>query len=530
MTTVLIVGAGPTGLALACTVARAGVPVRIIDKSTEFHRTSRAKGPNQRSREVLADLGVGEEFTASGTERMVLRKYRGGVALADDEIFAGAAPDAGAPYAKGLSIPQWRTEEILRAKLAEYGVEIQLGCEIAELSQDDVGVTVRLSDGRRIEASYVVGCDGGHSPVRRALGVRFEGESEAEECMVCGDVEADGLDRDYWHQWFDEDGAIMLWPIPGTRAWQLQGTPEREAAGRLVEPSLETFQRLFDRHARVRGVQLANPTWISTYRINVRMAEHFRVGRVFLAGDAAHVQSIAGGLGMNTGIQDAFNLGWKLALVAKGLAGPGLLDTYEEERLPIAAWTLKTTNERLRAAREGIKKAGVGTEVVIDDAVTTLGVGYPWSSLAWGGLAVGGDGRTRAAQAGHRAPDAPCRDAVSGRPVRLFEVFAGPHFTLLGFGPGSAGALADVEVKWGDIVRTCLIDAGPDGVERPDWVERPDGLGKPGGLEDHRGHARTAYGVSGDALVLVRPDHHVALAVDPYEARVVTDYLEGLGR
>lgn len=502
--TVLIVGAGPTGLTLACTIARAGVPVRIIDKSPAFHRTSRAKGPNQRSREVFADLGVAAEFDAAGVERMVLRKYRGGVPLADAEIFAGAVPTPAAPYGRGLGIPQWRTEEILRAKLAEYGVEVELGCEVAGLTQDEEKATVTLADGRGIEAAYVVGCDGGRSVLRKALGVPFEGESDDEECMVIGDVEADGLDRAYWHQWLDEDGAIMLWPIPGTRSWQLQGTPERDAGGRLVEPSLETFQRLFDRHARMPGVRLANPTWISTYRIHVRMAERFRVGRAFLAGDAAHVQPIAGGLGMNTGVQDAFNLGWKLALVAKGQAGEGLLDTYEEERLPVAAWTLRTTDERMRVVREAVKEAGVGTEVVIDDDATTLGVGYRWSSLARGG-------RT----AGDRAPDAPCVDVVTGRPVRLFDVFAGPHFTLLGFGEDSSKALAEVAGECGALVRICPVDGGPGE-----------------GLADPEGHARAAYGVAEGrgGLVLVRPDNHIALSAAADRGVDVIDCLRRLGR
>ncbi|MEU4210716.1 FAD-dependent monooxygenase [Streptomyces sp. NPDC026206] len=495
-TAVLIVGAGPTGLTLACTLARAHVPVRIVDKSPAFHRESRAKGPNQRSREVFADLGVGEAFDAAGVERTVLRKYRDGVAIADHEIFGDQRPTPAAPYAKGLSLPQWRTEEILRDRLAAYGVRVEPGCEVTAVEQDGEGVTAVLADGRRIGAAYAVGCDGGRSPVRKALGVPFVGETEAEECMAVGDVEADGLDRGYWHQWFDEDGAIMLWPIPGTASWQLQGTVEPGTT-----PTLESFQRLFDRHARVPGVRLANPTWVSTYRVNVRMAERFRAGRVFLAGDAAHVQPIAGGLGMNTGIQDAFNLGWKLALVAQGLAGEGLLGTYESERMPIASWVLRTADERMRAVLERVREAGVGTEVVVDRAATGLGLGYPWSPLSHGGL-----GARLGLQMGDRAPDSPCRDALSGRGTRLFEAFAGPHFTLLGFGANSAAALAEVAGRCPRIVRTLLLD------------DRDDG------------EARTAYGVEGDALVLVRPDNHLALAGAPADAPHIVRYLNGLGR
>ncbi|GAA2717541.1 MULTISPECIES: FAD-dependent monooxygenase [Streptomyces] len=420
MTAVLITGAGPTGLTLAITLARAGVPVRIIDKSPEFHRGSRGKGLNQRSREIFDDLGVGEAATASGSEHITLRKYRGGVAVADHASFGDRVPTPDMPYASGLLIPQWRTEEILRDKLAEYGVHVELGSELVDFEQDEHGVTGRLADGRSVSASYLAACDGGRSTVRKALGVGFEGRTEAEECMVIGDVRADGLDPAYWHQWFDEDGAVMLCPFPGDDHWQLQAGPERDAEGRPLPASLASFQRLFDRHARVPGVRLTDVRWMSTYRINVRMADRFRIGRIFLAGDAAHVHSIAGGMGMNTGIQDAYNLGWKLAHVLGGRAGEDLLDTYEEERLPVAAWTLKLTDERLRAVREGVRRPGVGTEAVVTDDVTTLGVHYDWSTLA-------GDGPL----AGHRAPDAPLTGGG-----RLFETLAGPHFTVLDFGAG----------------------------------------------------------------------------------------------
>ncbi|WP_372409868.1 FAD-dependent monooxygenase [Streptomyces luteireticuli] len=488
-TDVLIVGAGPTGLTLACTLARAGAAVRIIDKSSVFHRHSRSKGANQRTREVFADLGLGDAFDAVGSTRTVLRKYRDGVPLHDADVGAGARATPEVPYPTGLALPQFRTEELLREGLAAYGVHVELGCEMAELEQGEGGATVTLTDGRRITAAYVVGCDGGHSAVRRALGVPFPGETREDQVGWVADVEADGLDRDYWHQWFDEDGALLMWPVPGTRSWQLQSSVERDAEGRVLPPSLDAFQRLFDKHARVPGVRLANPTWLSVYRVNSRMAERFRTGRVFLAGDAAHVHPVAGGLGMNTGVQDAFNLGWKLALVVRGRAGEALLDSYDEERRPVAAWTLDFTGDRLRAAMEGTRRPGVGTEVVLTDDGTTLGVSYLWSSLARGGP-----------KAGERAPDG---RAVDGR--RLHEAFAGPHFTLLGFGEGGAKALAEAGERGPDgLLRTCAADDT----------------------------ARAAYGIGaeGDALVLVRPDHHIVLSTTADRGAEVTDLLLRLGR
>ncbi|MFC5721207.1 FAD-dependent monooxygenase [Streptomyces gamaensis] len=513
---VLVVGAGPTGLTLACTLARAGVSVRVLDKSPAFQRGSRGKGLNQRTREILDDLGVGERAAASGLEHVVLRKYRDGVPIADHVTFGDRAPTPDRPHASSLAIPQWRVEEILRDRLAEYGTRVELGCEVVGFTQDEGGVDVRLADGRRLRARYLVGCDGGRSPVRKALGVRFEGRTEAEECMLVGDVTADGLDPRFWHQWFDEDGAILLSPFRDSRHWQLQASPERDDRGRPLGPSLESFQRIFDRHARMPGVRLGDPLWMSTYRVNVRMADRFRAGRVFIAGDAAHVHSIAGGLGMNTGIQDAFNLGWKLALVVKGAAGEGLLDTYEEERLPVAAWTLRLTDERLRVVNEAVRTAGVGTEAVFTEDTTTLGVGYAWSSLAAGGPL-----------AGARAPDAPCADAVSGAPRRLFEVFAGPHFTLLGFGAGSGRALAGARERYAGLVRTCLIDGGAGGGGE---VPGTEGVLGDERVADVHGHARTAYGIEGDGLVLVRPDNHVALSTAADRGAEVMECLARLGR
>jgi hypothetical protein len=209
------------------------------------------------------------------------------------------------------------------------------------------------------------------------------------------------------------------------------------------------------------------------------MVDQYRVGRVFLAGDAAHVHPIAGGLGMNTGIQDAWNLSWKLAFVLTGQAGPALLDTYQEERLPIAAWTLNLTTERLKVVLDAVRQPGVGLEKVLTPEGRGLDINYRWSSLATDRL----DGPVKA---GDRAPDA-----------GLFEVFAGPHFTLLGFGAPTAVS------GFGNTVRThAVTDAA----------------------------AREAYGITGDALVLVRPDNYIALTAQPDDAEAVHNYLANLGR
>ncbi|MEU4181508.1 FAD-dependent monooxygenase [Streptomyces sp. NPDC026589] len=548
MTDVLIVGAGPTGLVLACDLARRGAAVRIVDRSPAPPRTSRAKGPNPRSLEILDDLGVVEEVLAAGSAPLPMLKYRDRLPVAEADPWADSAPSPDAPYDRGWLIAQWRLEGILRDRLAGYGVRVEPGREVVGLTQtrhDDGGgdeggrgdgghVDVRYADGPAGRARYVVGCDGAHSSVRKLLGIGFEGTTDEDQVMVCGDVDlAEGaLDRNRWHQWFDEDGAVMLCPIPGTRTgWWFQAGPERDGRGRPLAPTADGFRRLLAHHTALPGPALTRAELLSTYRVNVRMADRFRAGRVLLAGDAAHVHAIAGGLGMNTGVQDAFNLGWKLGLVLAGHADAQLLDTYEEERLPVAARTLDLTSERLRATLEAIRRPGGGLDAAFSADTTALGVadttglsvGYRWSSLAAGGREAAAG--TPGPHAGDRAPDAPCADAATGVRTRLHRVFAGPRTTVLGFGPGSAAVLRATADAYGDAgVRVCRV-----------YAAHEDRAGaEPGAVADDAGHAAAAYGTEASGrtgtgtVVVVRPDHHVGLVAPADDAGSVREYLRRL--
>ncbi|MBD3547886.1 FAD-dependent monooxygenase [Streptomyces sp. JV180] len=606
VTDVLVVGAGPTGLVLACDLARRGIAVRIVDRSPAPPRTSRAKGPNPRSLEILDDLGVAEAVLAAGSAPLPMLKYRDRAPVARADPWAGSAPSPDAAYDRAWLVAQWRLEEILRARLAGYGVRVELGREVVGLTQPpdtpaEAGakaedgpeadaeasrVVVTFAEDRRgeeaaLRARYVVGCDGAHSSVRKLLGIGFEGTTREDQVMVCGDVELaeDALDRGLWHQWFDEDGAVMLCPIPGTRTgWWFQAGPERDGRGRPLAPTADGFRRLLAHHTGLPGQALTRAELLSTYRVNVRLADRFRAGQVFLAGDAAHVHAIAGGLGMNTGIQDAFNLGWKLGEVLAGRADPELLDTYEEERLPVAARTLDLTSERLRATLEAIRRPGGGLDSAITADTTGLGVGYRWSSLAADRTHL--DARTHpdasthptgapltadeGPQAGDRAPDAPCTEAATGAATRLHRVFAGPRTTVLGFGPGSAAVLDEVAATYGGTgVRTCRVyaadedrgenRAGEQSQEQGEEqsADRREGrtgaeAGPPGcAVIDAEGHAAAAYGTGASAraqasaggaasgartgtIVVVRPDHHVGLRVPADDARSVREYLRRL--
>ncbi len=497
-TDVLVVGAGPTGLTLACDLARHGVTVRIIDRAPSFPAGSRGKGLSPRTLEVLDDLGVIDRVLTSGVTHMRHRKYQGTEVIAEVDPEAGREPAPDIPYPTGLMIPQWRVEQILRERLADFGVAVELATELRGLSQDADGVTATIGTAP-VQARYLAGCDGGRSTVRKALGLSLRGQTPDVQLMAVGDVEVDGLGREAWHQWFAGDGAIMLCPLPGTTAFQVQASHELDQDGSPLEPTLERFQQTFDRIAGVPGVRLHSLTWRSSYRVNVRMVDQLRAGRVFLAGDAAHVHPIAGGLGMNSGIQDAYNLGWKLGLVLAGHATAGLLDTYEEERLPITSWLLDITSERLSAVLAAIRERGGGVDAVASPELTQLMLGYPWSRLSRQTA-----GRPTGPRPGDRAPDAPGRDAATGTRTRLFDLFRGPRFTLLGLGGTCAPVLGHVST---DIVLPCLVGPG-------------------GRLLDSDGHVADAYGT--DALILVRPDGYIGLVAEPTDAKSVEDYLRSL--
>jgi 2-polyprenyl-6-methoxyphenol hydroxylase-like FAD-dependent oxidoreductase len=347
---VLVVGAGPTGLTLAAQLAGFGVRARIIDRGLDRVRESRALAIQPRTLEVLAGLGVTGELIAGGNRAVQLRLHVGGRVLAVP-MFDLGLDDTAYPFLLFLS--QAETERVLGEHLAAAGVAVERGVELAGMSDagNAVTATLRHRDGREEVASarYVVGCDGGHSTVRRLAGIGFEGGSYP-QTFVLADTEADGVEAGAAHAFVAATGVLLLFPLVKPAAWRLLAMRPPADRTPLDAPLVLSEVQAVASSYTGGTVRLHDPVWLTNFRLHHRAATHYRKSRVFVAGDAAHVHSPAGAQGMNTGIQDAVNLGWKLAHILRGVSDPALLDTYEAERAPIGKMVLRFTDRAFTIA------------------------------------------------------------------------------------------------------------------------------------------------------------------------------------
>lgn len=393
-TRVLIAGAGPAGLTLALDLARRGIAFRLIDAAEAPFAGSRGKGIQPRTLEILEDLGVIDAILAAGGLYPKLRIHLGPFSLRAGSLGSRKPPTESVPYPNLWMVPQSRTESIMRERLCALGAQAEFGKALTTFRQDDGGVHSTLSTGETIRSDFLVGCDGGRSTVRKTLGLNLQGEAIEEEPMLVADVEVEGLDRRDWHIWPLVRGSpVGLCPLPGTLLFQL--TAKAKSTGPDIESAVH----------KPRGHRVVQLSWSSIYRPAVRMVDRFRVGRVFLAGDAAHIHPPTGGQGLNTGVQDAYNLGWKLAQVLRG--GPhSLLDTYEAERLPIAAAVLGLS-KRLYQTRS-IKRGAATDQLALHYRTSSLSTGAPIGGL----------------HPGDRMPDGRLKDGS-----RLFDHLRGSHAT-----------------------------------------------------------------------------------------------------
>jgi 2-polyprenyl-6-methoxyphenol hydroxylase-like FAD-dependent oxidoreductase len=488
---VLISGAGAAGLALAIELARRNVNFRLIEKLEKPFDGSRGKGIQPRTLEVFADMGIVDRIVAAGGAYPPERKYRSDGSFEDKAVFETVAATPAEPFTMSLMLPQFLTESIFRERLLELGHRPEFGHELNGFSQDGdcvVATIVNSTGEETVRARYLVGTDGGRSFVRHALEIGFPGKTLGVRAIVA-DVTATGVSRDVWHR-FSEGlmtSQISLCPLAGTDLFQVQGPIPLEGD---VDLSPAGLSALFAERTGRSDIVIQSVFWASAYTMNARLADRYRDGRVFLAGDAAHTHPPTGGQGLNTSVQDAYNLGWKLASVLCG-APDVLLDSYEEERRPIAASMLGLATKLLDAAKAGSMQRG--------REVHQLDLCYPTSILNFARPARG-----LGVSAGDRASDAPIRGS-SGQQKRLFDLYQGSHWTLLGYEVDRLSAIAP----------------------RPGL--HIHAVGPRGDIVDDQGHIRDGYNVEAGDWVLVRPDGYLSAIVPSADINMLKAHLKRVG-
>ena len=539
---VLIVGAGPTGLALARELHTHGVTAMIVDRAPDAVHESRALAIQARTLEVLARNSLADDLVAAGNPTGTLllhgraRRRRPGTARAHAApvhavpLFDEALGDTRFPFLLFLS--QAGTERVLVDRLASAGVGIRRGLTLTGLSQDDDGVTSTLdSPGvptRTVRTRYVVGCDGAHSATRHLAGIGFSGRAFPQRFLLA-DLEADGLEPGRVHVYLAGAGPLLLFPLGSPAGWRL--LVMLPPGSRTGPVTLALAQAAVTRYTRD-TIVLHHPVWLTEFTISSRLADTFARGRVFLAGDAAHIHSPAGAQGMNTGIQDAVNLGWKLALVCRGAAGPALLGSYQHERLPVARSVLATTNRAftmatsqhpvLRGLRAG-PAVGVAALLLRSRAVrrtgfrliSELGIHYRHSPLSVEGAPVEGG---RGPRPGERFP----QPGMEVTPVSSLAAAATgpgaapgpPLFRMLLCGPAAEWPetrVRDFQARWAHLLTVELTPAAP----RSRWSAAP--------------RAAASRRRPGTAQYLVRWDGYGGYRAAGTDLDGVTAYLSALG-
>ncbi|MFJ9951698.1 FAD-dependent monooxygenase [Kitasatospora sp. NPDC091207] len=514
---VLVVGAGPVGLTAAAELRRHGVGGRIVDRLATPQHYAKAVGVQPRTMEVWDAMGM---VRAALDEAVPMH---GQLLFVDGRpgprIELALPPDI--PYGFA-ALPQYTTERLLTEHLAGYGTPVERGTELVSVEQDpdSVRAVLRTASGpRELRARYVIGCDGAHSLVRKAAGLRFEGDAFPEQYML-GDVEVEwdlptGYGVRATHH--DADGRVddllVCIPLPGRGRYRMSMMVPDELAGPGAAdgvahgledgaaPELRHIQAVLDRLSP-RPAHASALRWSSTFRISHRLVDRYRAGRLFLAGDAAHIHPPTGAQGMNTGIQDAYNLAWKLALAVRGVGADGLLDSYHAERHPVGEEVVGRTVRNARSGAQASPGSAEDLDTVLRREAQLL-VGYPDSPL----VDPGTDGGPGGPEPGGRAPD--CRGLtrdLASYPVRLFDLLRGPRHTLL-FHVDAATP--------GDLVTTCAVAAlsTAHGLLDVYALLAPDAPAPRWRLptaRDSDGEFRAAYAARPGEAFLIRPDGHLA--------------------
>ena len=571
-TKILVVGAGPVGLTMATQLARYGVPCRIVDQKPGITEKSKAVAVHARTMEIFEDIGIIQNALDRGLH------CGGGSIFADgDPIIHITMDNLDTPYPFILNLNQSDTEAILSEYLQSLGVEVEWQTELTNLEQNDeaVNVTLQTADGstETISVDYVCACDGAHSFCRHALNLDFPGAAYPREFLLA-DVQIDwSHPRDELYSYLSENGFMVAVPLK-RGDWRIivESPPERSqqrASSNGESPTLEDLQQVLQEIVPT-PVVVSNPIWLSYFRIHCRMLNRFRQGRVFFAGDAAHIHSPTGGQGMNTGIQDAYNLAWKLGLVYHGIGQPQLLDSYDAERRPVAKNILRFTDITLkimmlrhpvlRAISDRLASFLLGSEIVQQRflrKIAMLTIDYRASPmvaehlpgifqlrqlgdrisdiLRWHDFGVMPKAGDRAIDAtfcqgdlssGHWA--VPNRDQAK---ERLFKVLKGTsHHLILFTGAKATTATweslsqigAEVEQHFGNQIVSHLVIHG---TEKPSTLQWNGSL-----LLDPDGNFHHRYGARFNCLYLIRPDKYIGFRSQPAKFEPLLKHCEQIFR
>jgi 2-polyprenyl-6-methoxyphenol hydroxylase-like FAD-dependent oxidoreductase len=508
MTDVLVVGAGPVGLFAACELVRQGADVRIVEQLELPDVRSRAVVVHPRTQEALAALGVLPEFEAAGLAQVAIELFAG----RDGRERVRIGTDVASRYQRILNVPQSDTEAILAGRARALGLTIERGVRLTSLRQTDDGVDVALSSPGRHEqlrVEWLVGADGAQSTVRSAVGAPLNGVYKGHSFLLADVAARTALSDDTSRMFAHQDGFSGVFPLPGGGARLMFQVEHPDG-----EPTAELVQRLIDE--RMGGQwEVTAPHWLSYFEVHHGQVPHYRFDRVLLAGDAAHIHSPAGGQGMNTGIQDAANLAWKLALVSTGGADPRLLDSYDAERYPVGAQVVKQTTIMTRL----MATAGAGAQLR-DVGLFLLGHVHPLGTAVVANLAevtinyrsspiVDGRSRHRAGtvRPGDHAPEVDGLTDANGRPTFIGDRLRRAGHLVLARGRAPVGL--------GDLGRVTPVVGPSDPVPAGSLVDSVGAFGK-------------AYGVEDDGLVVIRPDGYVGAIAHPASTDALAGYLDQL--
>jgi 2-polyprenyl-6-methoxyphenol hydroxylase-like FAD-dependent oxidoreductase len=537
---VLVVGAGPVGLTMAAALHHYGLTCRIVDKAAVASDKSKALVVWSRTLELLDNLHLADTFVKTGLKATGASVYSGGKRISHVTI-AGVQ----SPFGYPLMIPQNETERLLAAHLTQQGIRIERSVELTSFREeaDAVACTLRHTGGdpdgqeESLRVPWLIGCDGAHSAVRHGLNLPFVGDPEPNDWLLA-DVHIEGpIAKDeisvFWHR----QGVLVYFPITRDRCRIIAdiGTAKGD---KPPDPTLAEVQAVVDERGPG-GLTLSDPVWLAGFRINERKVTDYRRGRVMLAGDAAHIHSPAGGQGMNTGMQDAFNLAWKLALANRGRGKiDALLNSYSVERsavgdqvlhaagrMTVVATLRNPVAQYLRNHVAGVAMSFGFVQDKFKNALCELSINYRHSPLSqddW--LGHGGE-----LAAGDRMPDAPLAPATGGAPTSLFAVLRGTRHNLLLFpGPHGRASLAPlleiaerVERDFPDLFAAHRILTA--GASQLDPSATPANIAA---WLDVEGQLQQQIAADDRAVIVVRPDGYIGYRGQPADAARLEQYLD----